>query len=389
MDPEIRKALDDLGSQWKAFRDANDARLAAIEGKQGTSEYDAKLDAVNKDIAETRAQLNRMNLGMTMGVQTPGKSELGKALATWMRNPQRSNQFLGEVNTTVNTEGGYLAIPEIDGEITRLATATVVMRSLASVRTIGRPSYVKFVSKGGVTASGEDEGDERSGNEETPDVVPIEIFAHGLKSRPVTTQEALDDLELDVAQWLAEEAGIAFAEKEEEWFISGNGVKKAKGFLAYSAVANANYVWGKLGYTASGDAAKITSDAIVSLIHTLKTKYRGGAGFLCNDLTLASIRKLKDDDGHYLWQPSLQMGIPDRLLGYPCANSDYMPDIASGTFPLAFGNWKSGYQIVDRKGVSILVDPYTREGSIIFKTRKRVGGDVVNFEAIKLLKIAA
>jgi HK97 family phage major capsid protein len=389
MDPEIRKALDDLASQWKAFRDANDARLAAIEGKQGTPEYDAKLDAINKDLAETRAKLNRMNLGLTMGVGEPQKSELGKALATWMRTPGRAGTFLAEVNTSVNTEGGYLVIPEIDGEITRLATATVVMRSLASVRTIGRPSYVKFVNKGGVTARGEDEGEEGSGDGNTPEVVPIEIFVHKLTSYPISTQEALDDLELDVAQWLAEEVGIAFAEKEEEWFISGNGIKQAKGFLDYGAVVNANYAWGKLGYTASGDAAKITPDALISLIHTLRAKYRGGASFLCNDLTLADIRKLKDDDGHYLWQPSLQEGIPDRLLGYPCANSDYMPDIAAGAFPLAFGNWKSGYQIIDRKGISILVNPYRKSGKIIFETNKRTGGDVVNFEAIKLLKIAA
>lgn len=388
MDPEIKKALDELGGQWKAFRDANDARLAAIEGKQGTSEYDTKLDAINKDLADTKARLNRMNLGLTMGVQEPKKSELGKALAAWMRDPRRSGTFLGEVNTTVNTEGGYLTIPEIDSEITRLATATVIMRSLASVKTIGRPSYVKFVNKGGVTARGEDEGEEGSGDGDTPEIVPIEIFVHKLTSYPISTQEALDDLELDVAQWLAEEVGIAFADKEEEWFISGDGVKKAKGFLAYNAVVNANYAWGKLGYTASGDASKLTADALISLIHTLKQKYRGGASFLCNDLTLAAIRKLKDDDGHYLWQPSLQEGIPDRLLGYPCANSDYMPDISSGAFPLAFGNWKTGYQIIDRKGISILVNPYKKSGKIIFETNKRTGGDVVNFEAIKLMKIS-
>lgn len=394
MDAELQKAIDDLGRDWKEFRATNDERLKAIEAKQGTAEFDTKLAAINKDISDVKAQINRAMLGSQLiagGLGEP--SALTKELVGWMRNPSRNGQFVAQVNQTTNADGGYLSLPEIDSEISRVAEKTVAMRRLANIKTIGRASYVKNINKGGVTAGWVAEAESRTGNTATPAMAQIEIFAREIFSLPGATQETLDDLGFDVAAWLAEECGTAFADTEDAAFISGDGAGKPKGFLAQTMVADASYAWGKIGFIASGKAGAFAdtapADKIIDLIHALKAKYRNGASFLTNDLTLAQIRKIKDGQNNYLWQPSFQPGIPDRLAGYPCEVSDNMPDIAANSYSIAFGNWKQGYQIVDRKGVRILADPYTTKGIVSFYTYKRVGGDVLNFEAIKVMKFSA
>ena len=393
MDAEIQKAFDDLGTSFKAFRETNDARMKAIEGGQGHAELDSKLAACEAAITEAKAQINRMNLGGAGQTGNRGPSPVAAELTTWMRNRDRSSQFVSKVSASVNADGGFVVIPEIDSEIGRVASETCAMRSLANVKTIGKPSYVKLMNKGGLTASGDDEGDEKNGNEDTPSFSRIEIFAHNLRTRPAATEESLEDIDFDVAAWLAEEAGIAFAETEDGWFIDGNAMKKARGFLSHNIVADASYAWGSIGYIASGAAAAFAttnpSDKIIDLIHALKSKYRRNGKFLTNNLTLATIRKWKDGQGNYLWQPSFVLGQPDILAGYPVVEDDHMPDVEENAYALAFADWKAAYQIIDRRGIKILVDPYTTEGAVKFRTYKRVGGDVVNFEAIKLLKISA
>lgn len=393
MDPEMKKYFDEIGANWKAYREANDARMAAIEKGQGHAEIDAKLAALDASLVEAKAQLNRLALGTALGGNQASRSQMVTELVGWMRDPSRAQLFKGQVNTTTNADGGYLVVPEIDSVISRIAAKNVAMRSLANVKTIGRPSYVKNVNKGGVTAGWVAEGGSRTGNTGTPAFAQIEIFARELYTLPSATSEALEDMEFDVAAWLAEEAGIMFGETEDLAFIQGDGSSKPKGFLGYDIVANASYEWGKIGYVASGAAADFAttnpSDKLVDLIHALKAKYRANGNFLLNDLTLAKIRKFKDGQGNYLWQPSFQMGQPDRLSGYPVAVSDNMPDVAADAYAVAFGDFNAGYQIVDRRGVKVLADPYTTKGVTTFYTTKRCGGDVVNFEAIKVLKIAA
>jgi HK97 family phage major capsid protein len=309
-----------------------------------------------------------------------------------MRSRQHG-EYKDTVNTTTNADGGYVVLPEIDTEIGRVASKTVAMRGLANVRTIGRQSYVKNVNLGATSGGWATEGSSRAEGASTPKFAQIEIFAREIYAMPTSTNEALEDIEFDVAAWLAEECGFTFADIEDAAFISGDGVGKAKGFLAYEAVPNDAYTWGKIGYVASGNAGGFAtsnpSDRLIDLIHALKRVYRARGTFLMNDTTLSMIRKFKDGQGNYLWQPSFQTDIPDMLLGKPLVTSDNMPDVGPGTCPIAFGDFRSAYQIVDRRGVKILADPYTIKGSVIFYTSKRTGGDVVNFEAVKLLKIAS
>jgi HK97 family phage major capsid protein len=203
----------------------------------------------------------------------------------------------------------------------------------------------------------------------------------------------LDDASMNVESWLADEVAVEFSEQEGDALINGNGVAKPRGILSYDMVANASYAWGKTGFIKTGAAADFATtapaDNLIDLIHSLKRGYRQNGSFVLNDLTVAKIRKFKDVDGQYLWQPSLQLGQPSTLLGYPAETDDNMPDVGAGTFPVAFGDFKRAYLVIDRIGIRVLRDPFTSKPNVLFYTTKRVGGGIQNFEAIKFLKCAA
>ena len=209
---------------------------------------------------------------------------------------------------------------------------------------------------------------------------------------PAATQALLDDAAVDIEAWISGEVDIVFAEQEGGAFILGDGVSKPKGFLAYATIADASWSWGNLGYIATGVANYFKtpnpSDNLVDLIYALKAGYRQNANFMMNRKTQAEIRKFKDINGNYLWQPP---SGPDRqatLMGYPIAEAEEMPDIAANSLSVALGDFRAGYLVVDRIGTRILRDPYSAKPYVLFYTTKRVGGGIQNFEAIKLLKFA-
>jgi HK97 family phage major capsid protein len=214
-----------------------------------------------------------------------------------------------------------------------------------------------------------------------------------LYAMPAATQTLLDDAAVSIDQWIAEEVQAAFAEQEGNAFVIGNGTNKPKGFLDYTKVADASWSWGNLGYVATGAAgafpASDSSDVLVDLVYTLKAGYRQNANWVMNRKTQAEVRKLKDADGNYLWQPAATADGRARLIGFPVTEAEDMPDIGADAHAIAFGDFRRGYLIVDRLGVRILRDPYSAKPYVLFYTTKRVGGGVQNFEAIKLLKFAA
>ncbi|MFN3625127.1 MAG: phage major capsid protein, partial [Hyphomicrobium sp.] len=168
------------------------------------------------------------------------------------------------------------------------------------------------------------------------------------------------------------------------------GTNKPKGFLAYTAVANASWTHGNLGFIATGTdgafPAADPADKLIDLIYALKAGYRANAHFVMNRATQSVIRKMKDGDDNYLWQPSGAPGEAPTLMGYPIAESEDMPNIAADSLSVAFGDFRRGYLIVDRVGIRVLRDPYSAKPYVLFYTTKRVGGGVADFEAIKLLK---
>jgi len=191
---------------------------------------------------------------------------------------------------------------------------------------------------------------------------------------PAATQALLDDSVADVDAWLAEEVRDVFAAQETAAFVGGDGVNKPRGFLTDPG----------LGAVEQG---ALDTDGLIDLIYAPKSRYRSNASFVMNRRTINAVRKFKDADGNYIWQPSLAAGAPSTLLGYPLVEMEDMPDIGAGASCVAFGDFRRGYLIADRQGVRVLRDPYSAKPYVLFYTTKRVGGGVQDADAIKVLKI--
>ena len=209
---------------------------------------------------------------------------------------------------------------------------------------------------------------------------------------PAATQTLLDDAIVNIDEWLADEVETAFATQEGAAFVNGDGVNKPKGFLASDTVAESAWQWGKLGFIGTGVSAAFPqddpSDKLVDLIYALKAGYRQNASFVMNRRTQSVIRKFKDADGNYLWQPPAILGQPATLMSFPVVEAEDMPDIAEDGFAVAFGDFRRGYLVVDRAGIRVLRDPFSAKPYVLFYTTKRVGGGVQDYDAIKLLKFA-
>jgi HK97 family phage major capsid protein len=218
----------------------------------------------------------------------------------------------------------------------------------------------------------------------------IRIPVHEIYAKSRATQKLLDDAKIDVESWLASKVATAMLVKENHAFINGDGNGKPRGLLSYPTVAGDDVEWGKLEHVLSGeDGAFIDGDVLIDVSSRLKPGYLDGAVWLMSRTAQMAVRKLKDKvTGSYLWQPALLSGAPNTLLGHPVVVADDMPAFAKGSLSVAFGNFQHAYQIVDHSGMHVLRDPYSAKPYVEFYTTRRVGGDVVNFEAVKLIKFS-
>jgi HK97 family phage major capsid protein len=405
MSLELKETIQALGKAFDAFKAENDARLKEIE-KKGAADplLTEKVDKINADIAQISALKKRLDTLETAVAQGQfpggGKNELDRvkaqhkdAFAKFFRKGAegglRDLEIQAGLSTLSDPDGGFLVPEDYEQAIDRVALSVSAMRRLATVRTIGTDTYKKLVNQGGASSGWVGEKGARA-ETNTPTLTEIAINTKELYAMPATTQTLLDDSRVDIVGWLADEVSIQFSEQESEAFINGNGVEQPKGIAAYAMAANSSYVWGKVGYITSGNANLINDlDKLIDLQHALKPVYRNGAAWLMNDATLATIRKMKDGDGNYIWVPGLKDGAPDTLLGKPVEIDDNVDDIGNGKYPIFFANFKRAYLIIDRQGVRVLRDPYTTKPYVLFYTTKRVGGGIVMYEAIKALKVSA
>ncbi len=214
-----------------------------------------------------------------------------------------------------------------------------------------------------------------------------------LYAQPAATQALLDDAQVNVEEWLAEEVDAAFAAQEGAAFVKGDGVAKPRGFLSYDTVAESAWTWGKVGHVASGVngafAAANPADGLLDLVYALKGGYRHNASFVMNRRTQAAVRKLKDENGNYLWSPPAAAGHSASLMGFALVECEDMPDMAADSCAIAFGDFRRFYLVVDRAGVNVLRDPFSAKPYVLFYTTKRVGGGVQDFDAVKLMKFSA
>lgn len=394
-----KEVAEQLAKSFEDYKRANDAHLAEI--KKGTDDVvrreqvqriDSTLVDLQKAMQALEAKMNRP----AFGGADPTVEE-AKAKAADYRKAFDRFFIKGDVGmlhkalqTDSDPDGGFMVPTEIESSITRVVATISAVRRLAQVVTTGAQTYKKPVNLGGAGSGWVGERDARP-ETATPKLAMIDVPSGEIYANPAATQTMLDDANMNVEQWLSTEVAQAFADQEGAAFITGDGVNKPKGFLTYTISDNASYQWGRIGRVKTGTSGAFGAapfDTLVDVVHALRPGYRPGSAWLMSDLTLATIRKVKDTTGQYIWQPSQQAGQPSTLLGYACEIDENMPTIAANSYSLAFANWSRAYLVTDRTGVRVLRDPYTNKPYVMFYTTKRVGGAVQNFEAIKLLQFA-
>ncbi len=295
------------------------------------------------------------------------------------------------LNTAVAADGGYLVDPQTADAIRSMLVSTSSIRAIASVVNVEASSFDVLIDRSEVGSGWATEAAAQA-ETATPVIERISIRLHELSAMPKASQRLLDDSAFDVEGWLAGKIATRFIRAESAAFVSGDGVDKPKGFLLPAKVANASWTWGSLGYVPSGAAADFpitnAADSIVTLIYALGADYRANASFVMNSKTAGAVRKMKDADGRFMWSDGLAAAEPARLMGYPVLICEDMPDIAANAYAIAFGDFAAGYTIAERPDLRVLRDPFSAKPHVLFYATKRVGGDISDYAAIKLLKFA-
>ncbi|KQI72709.1 capsid protein [Loktanella sp. 5RATIMAR09] len=316
-----------------------------------------------------------------------------KAFAAYLRSGDddglRGLELEGKaLGTAIAADGGYLVDPQTAETIQNTLSSTASIRSIASVVNVDATSYDVLVDHSEMGAGWATESSAVT-ETDTPRIERISIPLHELSALPKASQRLLDDSAFDIEGWLAGRIADKFARAEASAFIDGDGVDKPTGMLTYGTVNNDSWTWGNLGYVPSETAGGITrADPIIDLVYALGAEYRANATFVMNSKTAGHIRKLKDNDGRFVWVDGLAMGEPARLLGYRVLIAEDMPDIGDNAMAVAFGDFRAGYTVAERPDLRVLRDPFSAKPHVLFYATKRVGGAVSDFAAIKLLKFA-
>lgn len=369
---------------FEAYRQANDARLAEIEKKgAGDPLSDEKLARIDRRLEALSVKMARPEAG---GGADPAEDEHREGWTRYLRTGDDSalaGRELKSLNTGTGSEGGHVAPAELDRLIEARLMAASPMRQIATVRQTSAGVYKKPV---GLGAAAQWVGEEAARPQTAVTGLDLLEFPAGeLYAMPAATQALLEDAYADIDAWLADEVEIAFAAQESAAFVSGNGVAKPKGFLNYTIVAEASHAWGQIGSVAGDFAEADAADQLIDLIYAPKSQFRANGRFVMNRRTVSAVRKLKDGDGRYLWQPG-SGGEAATVMGYPVTEMEDMPDIGTGNAAIAFGDFKRFYLIADRQGARVLRDPYSAKPYVLFYTTKRVGGGVQNFDAVKVMR---
>lgn len=394
---EIANKVNALGSAWEQFKRVNDSRLAELERK-GSSDplYDEQLRKINTALDNTRSQMEHMEAalyrpqaGAEKAVKySPLAEEHKTAFCAYLR--KGADNGLADLENKAlsvasDPDGGYLVTSSMSDTLIRLVRDNSPMRRLSRLENISSDALEIIEDRNSATVGWTSETGAVS-DTATPQVGKRTIPVHEVYAQPKATQKLIDDSAVDIESWLAEKVADAFSDMENAAFISGDGVGKPRGILTYTAGTS----WGEIEQITSDSDGNVTADALVEMIYGMKEGYASRASFLMHRAALQQVRLLKEaTTGQYLWQPGIAAGQPDILLGVPVFTSSDMESPATDSLSIALADFQSAYQIVDREGVRILRDPFTDKPFVKFYATKRVGGDVVNFEAIKLMKLGS
>ena len=425
MSDEVKTAVDTVRTAFEAFKETNDQRIKAIEAKGSADPVlEAKLAKIEADLDKAQKVADEAALAAKRSARVV-TDEKGNAVdmdakaLDWARNAaskrgervdaftaadldgyktafrrfmQKGEQLLDNVEMKAlsvgsDPDGGYVVTPDTSGRIVSKVFETSAMRAYASVQVIGTDALEGLFDLDEAGAAWVAETAARP-ETNTPKLGQWRIPVHEMSAFPFATQKLLDDANINMEAWLADKVADKFARTENAAFVAGDGVGKPRGFLTYTAGTTLPGTIEQIPTGVSGAfaAAPNGGDVLIDALMGLKAQYRANATWFMNRATTSLTRKLKDSDGAYLWSPGIAAGQPASLLGYPVASFEDMPNPAASSLSIAVGDMRAAYQIVDRVGIRVLRDPFTSKPFVGFYSTKRVGGDVVNFEAIKLIR---
>ena len=362
--PEAAGAFGEFMEAFESFREANDDRLGQIEKRMSADVLsEEKVDRIARALDEQERRMERLVLkemrpalggaGERRGSQP---SEHKTAFERYVRGGDENGlRRLEEkaMSGLVGADGGFLVPDETAAEIGRRLTAISPIRSIATVRTVSSAVLKKPFAITGAQTGWVGQTAVRP-QTAAPQLAELSFPTMELYAMPAATNALLDDAAVDIDRWIGEEVEQAFAEQEGAAFVKGDGVLKPRGFATYPTVGEANWAWGSVGTVATGAdgafAEGMAADALYDLVYALKASYRQNASFVMNRRTQAAVRKLKDADGNYLWQPPVAAGARASLMGFAMVEAEDMPDMAAGSKAICFGDFGRFYLVVDRQG---------------------------------------
>lgn len=401
-DANATEILNGLKTSFEALQASLDEKIKA----KADVLIDEKIDRVNTTVGEMQGAIDALNLRLAADALNAGRDGKKQLTAEQRAHTKAFGDFASYGDAALGAlkadgiqaahtagsgpDGGYLVPVEIDPTVDRVAAVQGGLYSIANVRPTKGSTYKKLVSQGGATTGWVGETETRPATS-TATLSEIEIELGQVYVNAPASQQILDDG--DIEGWLRDEVMISFDEAKGVAVVTGNGIKRPRGLMSYTMVTNASYAWGSVGYIPSGGAADfaatVPDNALLDMISALKQPYRPNARWIGNRGTIGKVRKFKDTTGNPLWQPSLQLGQPATLLGYPVTEDDNFADVGANTYPLAFGDFKKAYTVAEKAGLQVNIrDPYTNKPYVMFYMVQRVGGGITNFEAFKALKIA-
>ncbi len=395
---EITSRVSALGNAWEQFKQVNDARLRDIDRKGNADPlYNEHLNTISGVLDNYKRRLDQIETAYNRPLLSvdamAGKSaeapvsEYDKAFRNYLRKGMDAGlETLQTKALSVGSDpdGGYLVTPTMSSKIVKSIFETSPLRQLASVETISSDA-LELIDDHDQAAAGWTSEAGAVSETASPTLAKRNIPTNELYAQPKATQKLVDDSAIDIENWLAGKIADIFSRKENTAFISGNGVGQPRGILTYAS----GTTWGKVEQINSGTNGQVTADAIINMFYALKDAYSKRASFMMNRTVVQAVRLLKQTStNQYLWQPGLALGVPDTLMGVPVHMATDMPTAATNSLSVAVGDFQAAYQIVDRRGIRILRDPFTEKPFVKFYATKRVGGDVINFEAIKLMKLS-
>lgn len=382
-------------TERKNARDPDDVR-DAIEELTATVEKGLKGQAdQHKELREEVEQLllksKRPGNNGAEHKGGPGLEAERKAVGTFARTGDETE--LKAMSSGSDPDGGYTVTPALSAQMLKRIYDQSPMRRLARVETIGAgDAFEEPIDNADVGATWVGEHEARPATS-TPTLGLLRVPVNEIYSLQPITQRLLDDSRFDIGSWIEGKMGDKFGRSEGVACVSGNGIAKPRGFLDWEVDTGIDGTrpWTKLQYVVSGTAATPAdvdgqADGIKSLYWALRSPYRSNGTWLMASSTANAIDKLKDANKDYIWRDGMTSGAPPSLLGRPVEFDENMPSIGANTFPIAFGDFKAGYLIVDKLGVRYLRDPFSDKPNVQFYAYRRVGGDVANSDAIKLLK---